>query len=101
MLPPRNVAAVKAGWVAAAVGAAAGAVAVAAAWAAECPRCGADQDEMLFDKLKLNKDQKEEAVTILSAAMEKAAPMRDLLNKGRVVIANTITAREAKTTSRS
>ena len=30
--------------------------------------------EMLFEKLKLNKEQKEEAATIISAAMEKAAP---------------------------
>ena len=49
--------------------------------------------EMLFEKLKLNKEQKEEAATILSAAMEKAAPTRDLLNKGRMVIANTITGK--------
>jgi hypothetical protein len=49
--------------------------------------------EMLFEKLKLNKEQKEEAATIISAAMEKAAPTRDLLNKGRMVIANTITGK--------
>jgi Spy/CpxP family protein refolding chaperone len=49
--------------------------------------------EMLFDKLKLNKEQKEEAATIISAAMEKAAPTRDLLNKGRMIIANTITGK--------
>ena len=49
--------------------------------------------EMLFEKLKLNKEQKEEAATILSAAMEKAAPTRDLLNKGRMIIANTITGK--------
>jgi hypothetical protein len=46
--------------------------------------------EMLFEKLKLNKDQKEAAQTILSAATEKAAPTRDLLNKGRQVIANAL-----------
>jgi hypothetical protein len=46
--------------------------------------------EMLFDKLKLNKEQKEEAAKILSAAMEKAAPTRDLLSKGRIVIANSL-----------
>jgi hypothetical protein len=46
--------------------------------------------EMLLDKLKLNKEQKEDAIKILSAAMEKAAPTRDLLAKGRVVIANAI-----------
>jgi hypothetical protein len=49
--------------------------------------------EMLFEKLKLNKEQKEEAATIISAAMEKAAPTRDLLNRGRMVIANTITGK--------
>ena len=49
--------------------------------------------EMLFDKLKLNKEQKELAVTILSAASEKAAPVREQLNKGRIVIANTITSK--------
>jgi len=38
--------------------------------------------EMLFDKLKLNKEQK-----------EKAAPVREQLNKGRIVIANTITSK--------
>jgi hypothetical protein len=51
------------------------------------------KQEMLFDKLKLNKEQKEEAAKILSAAMEKAAPARDLLNKGRIVIANNITGK--------
>src|SRR5664279_2291340 len=45
------------------------------------------KQEMLFDKLKLNKDQKEEATKILSAATEKAAPARDMLSKGRMVIA--------------
>src|SRR6185369_5148381 len=49
--------------------------------------------EMLFEKLKLNKEQREEAATIISAAMEKASPTRDLLDKGRVVIANTITGK--------
>ena len=48
---------------------------------------------MLFDKLKLNKEQKEEAAKILSDAMEKAAPTRDLLTKGRIVIANAITGK--------
>ena len=51
------------------------------------------KQEMLFDKLKLNKEQKEEAAKILSAAMEKAAPTRDLLTKGRIVIANNITGK--------
>jgi hypothetical protein len=51
------------------------------------------RQEMLMDKLKLNKEQKEEAARILAAAMEKAAPARDLLTKGRIVIANTITSK--------
>ena len=50
-------------------------------------------EEMLFDKLKLNKEQREEAAKILSAAMEKAAPTRDLLKKGRIAIANAITGK--------
>jgi hypothetical protein len=52
--------------------------------------------EMLFDKLKLNKEQKEEAAAILSAAMEKAAPVRDQINKGRMVIANAITGKASE-----
>ena len=54
------------------------------------------KQEMLLDKLKLNKDQKEEATKILSAAMEKAAPARDQLTKGRVVIANAITGKASE-----
>jgi Spy/CpxP family protein refolding chaperone len=49
------------------------------------------REETLFDKLKLNKEQREEAARILSTAMEKAAPTRDLLTKGRIAIANAIT----------
>jgi len=49
--------------------------------------------ELLFEKLKLNKEQKEQAVTILSAASEKAAPVREQLNKGRIVMANNITSK--------
>jgi hypothetical protein len=51
------------------------------------------REEMLFDKLKLNKEQREEAAKILSTAMEKAVPTRDLLTKGRVAIANAITGK--------
>jgi len=54
------------------------------------------RQEMLLDKLKLNKEQKEEATKILSAAMEKAAPARDLLTKGRMVIANAITGKASE-----
>jgi hypothetical protein len=52
--------------------------------------------EMLFDKLKLNKEQKDEAVTILSAAMEQAAPVRDQITRGRAVIANAITSKASE-----
>ncbi len=54
------------------------------------------RQDMLFDKLKLNKEQKEQATQILSAAMEKAAPTRDLLTKGRIVIANAITGKASE-----
>jgi LTXXQ motif family protein len=54
------------------------------------------KQEMLMDKLKLNKEQKEEAAKIFSAAMEKAAPARDLLTKGRIVIANAITGKASE-----
>ncbi|MCX6630597.1 MAG: hypothetical protein NTW28_23525, partial [Candidatus Solibacter sp.] len=49
--------------------------------------------EQLVEKLKLSKEQKEEAAKILSAAAEKAAPTRDLLARGRIVIANAITGK--------
>ena len=52
--------------------------------------------EMLFEKLKLNKDQKEAAQAILSAATEQAAPARDMLTKGRMVIANAITGKASE-----
>ena len=51
------------------------------------------KEEVLFDKLKLTKEQREDAAKILSAAMEKAAPTRDLLTKGRIAIANAITGK--------
>ena len=54
------------------------------------------RQEMLLDKLKFNKEQKEEATKILSAAMEKAAPTRDLLAKGRIAIANSITGKASE-----
>src|ERR1035437_6728503 len=54
------------------------------------------KQEMLLDKIKLNKEQKEEAAKILSAAMEKAAPARDQLSKGRMVIANAITGKASE-----
>jgi hypothetical protein len=49
--------------------------------------------EMLLDKLKLNKEQKDDAIAILSAANEKAAPIREQLAKGRVMFANMITSK--------
>ena len=54
------------------------------------------KEEMLLDKLKLTKEQREEAARILSTAMEKAAPGRDLLNKGRIAIANAITGKASE-----
>ncbi len=44
------------------------------------------KEELLLDKLKLSKDQKEEAAKILSAAREKATPVGALINKGRQII---------------
>jgi hypothetical protein len=48
------------------------------------------KEELLFEKLKLNKEQKEEGATILAAAREKAGPVRDQLNKGRQIIVGLI-----------
>lgn len=48
------------------------------------------KEELFFDKLKLNKEQKEEAATILSAAREKAAPVREQLIKGRQIVVGLI-----------
>lgn len=49
--------------------------------------------EIFLDKLKLNKEQKDDAITILSAANEKAGPIRDQLTKGRAMMANMITSK--------
>ena len=43
--------------------------------------------ELLAEKLKLKSDQKTEAEKILSAAMEKAGPVRDELNQARRAVA--------------
>lgn len=43
--------------------------------------------DMTADKLKLNKDQKEQVVTIFQAAMEEARPVNEQILKGREVIA--------------
>jgi len=48
------------------------------------------KEDLFFEKLKLNKDQKEEAAKIMSAAREKASPVRDQLNKGRQLIVGLI-----------
>ena len=56
----------------------------------------ATKGEQLADKLKLNKEQKDDAVAILSAANEKAAPIREQLNKGRAYIANAITSKSSE-----
>jgi Spy/CpxP family protein refolding chaperone len=47
--------------------------------------------EMLVDRLKLSKEQKDEADKIFAAATDKTAGVRDELTKGRIAIANAIT----------
>lgn len=42
--------------------------------------------DILADKLHLNKDQKEKATAIFSAAMEEAAPINEQIKQGRNVI---------------
>jgi hypothetical protein len=48
--------------------------------------------EMFEEKLKLNKEQKEEVQTAYSATMEKSAPLREIISKGRQVIVNAMLA---------
>jgi LTXXQ motif family protein len=48
------------------------------------------REEQLADKLKLNKEQKEQLGTILSAAREKAGPIREALVKRRLAVAQAI-----------
>jgi hypothetical protein len=48
------------------------------------------REEMIADKLKLNKEQKEQLGTILSAAREKAGPIRDALMKQKLTVAQAI-----------
>ena len=48
--------------------------------------------EMFEEKLKLNKEQKEEVQTAYSATMEKAAPLSGIISQGRQVIVNAILA---------
>ncbi|MEO8597748.1 MAG: hypothetical protein ABI759_30790 [Candidatus Solibacter sp.] len=52
--------------------------------------------EILFDKLKLNKEQKEDGATVLQAANEKAATLREQLSKGRAMIANAMMAKQSE-----
>ncbi|MEO8369684.1 MAG: hypothetical protein ABI806_10815 [Candidatus Solibacter sp.] len=49
--------------------------------------------EVFMDKLKLNKEQKDDTIAILMAAAEKALPIRDQLTKGRAMMANMITSK--------
>lgn len=46
--------------------------------------------DLFAEKLKLNKEQKDEARTILSAAMEESLPVRQELEKSRVAIASAL-----------
>jgi Spy/CpxP family protein refolding chaperone len=46
--------------------------------------------DMIADKLKLSKDQKEQLQTILQAGMEQAMPVAEQITKGREVIAGAI-----------
>ena len=46
--------------------------------------------DIFADRLKLNKDQKTEAQTVLTDAAKEAAPLRQQLTQGRVAIANAI-----------
>ena len=46
--------------------------------------------DMIADKLKLNKDQKEQMQTIFQAAMEEAKPVAEQITKGREVIAGAL-----------
>ena len=51
------------------------------------PRAPQSKMEQLSDKLKLNKEQKEEVANILNAAGEAAGPLNQQLNNGRQQIA--------------
>jgi len=46
--------------------------------------------DLLFDKLKLSKEQKEQAQQIISATMEKSATVRGQLTNGRQIIAGAL-----------
>jgi len=46
--------------------------------------------DQFADKLKLNKDQKEQAQSIMDAAREEATPLREQLSKARINIADVL-----------
>src|SRR5437879_1694925 len=46
--------------------------------------------ELVFDKLKMNKDQKEEAVKILGEAAQKATPVRNQILQAQKLIGTAI-----------
>ncbi|MGA2770752.1 MAG: hypothetical protein ABSG26_08055 [Bryobacteraceae bacterium] len=46
--------------------------------------------DIFAERLKLNKDQKAEAQTVLADAMKESAPLRQQLTQGRVAIVNAI-----------
>ena len=48
------------------------------------------KQDLLFDKLKLSKEQKQQAQQILSTTMQKSATARDLVTKGRQIIATAL-----------
>jgi hypothetical protein len=48
------------------------------------------REDQLAEKLKLNKEQKEQLGTILSAAREKAGPIREALLKKKLTVAQAI-----------
>ena len=50
----------------------------------------ASRFDQIADKLKLNKDQKEQAQTIMDAAREEATPLRESLAKARLGIADAL-----------
>ena len=48
------------------------------------------KQDLLFEKLKLSKEQKEQAQQIVSATMEKSATVRTQLSNGRQIIAGAL-----------
>jgi hypothetical protein len=54
------------------------------------------REDQIADKLKLNKEQKEQLTTILSAAREKAGPIREALLKQRLAVAQAIGSNQSE-----